>query len=154
MQFEAVKREARWDAEFYGANFAAIRDALLARGAVPLARFVREANRGVGPAYDPSGSVRVINSVNVRDLEVSEDRQSRVTSSDLTANPQAVVRTGDLMVTSTGIGTLGRVFCNLTDEVYFADGHITVVRLNNPALAPYRRYFQQKQTGCGRTMSF
>lgn len=147
MQFEAVKREARWDAEFYGANFAAIRDALLARGAVPLAQFVREANRGVGPAYDPDGSVRVINSVNVRDLEVSEDRQSRVTSTDLAGNPQAAVRTGDLMVTSTGIGTLGRVFCNLSDEVYFADGHITVVKLRNPALAPYLCAFLQSSLG-------
>ena len=145
--FEDVKHEARWDAEFYGPNFAAIRNALLARGAVPLRQFVREANRGIGPAYDPTGSVRVINSVNVRDLEVSDDRESRVTSGDLSANPQASVRTGDLMVTSTGIGTLGRVFCNLSDEVYFADGHVTVLRLRNPEQGPYLSAFLQSSLG-------
>jgi type I restriction enzyme, S subunit len=147
IDFGDISGEARWDPEYYGKNYATIRDRLTSCGALPLSAFVLEANRGIGPRYDEAGSVRVINSVNVRDLELSEERQSRVTAGDLSATPAAAVYPGDLMVTSTGIGTLGRVFCNLSEETYFADGHITVLRLKDKRAGAYLCAFLQSAIG-------
>jgi hypothetical protein len=144
---DTINRDARWDAEFYGPDFGAIANALLAHGAVPLRQFVKQANRGLLPLYAASGAVRVINSVNVRDLEISQDRQSLVDHSYLANNPVAAVQPGDLMVTSTGIGTMGRIFCNLSEDTYFADGHITILRLYDPKIAPYLCAFLQSSVG-------
>lgn len=138
---------ARWDPEFFDARYRAVSDALIRCGAQPLRTFVSNANRGTGPIYDPSGTVRVINSVNVRELELSNERQSRVTSSVLAASPSAAAKPGDLVVTSTGIGTLGRTFCIQGRDTLFADGHITILKLKNPAEGPFLSAFLQSPLG-------
>jgi type I restriction enzyme, S subunit len=142
-----LAQDERWDAEFYDGKYQNVRDVLLKHDAVPLGTFVESAGRGVGPSYDPSGTVRVINSVNVRQLELSATRQSLVSSSHLAENPNARVEKGNIVITSTGIGTMGRAFCNLTSETFFADGHITVVRLIDQNLAPYLCAFLQSPIG-------
>jgi len=146
-KFSAVEFEGRWDPEFYDKRYGIIKDALLATGAEPLSAFVAQANRGTGPRYDASGSVRVINSVNVRSLELSDERQSYVSAAELRANPTAAVHPGDLVVTSTGIGTLGRTFCSVSKETFFADGHITVVRLKDKRMGAYLSAFLQSPLG-------
>jgi hypothetical protein len=147
LDFRWLENNSRWDSEFYHTNYQDLIEALRSKGGVPLRSFASEACRGVGPNYDPGGSIRVINSVNVRDLEISDERESWVTRHELDANPNAAVDHGNLIITSTGIGTLGRTFCNLTNETFLADGHITIVRLKDASLAPYITAFLQSPLG-------
>ena len=117
----------RWDAEFFGGTPKRMLAALERIGALPLSSFITNAQRGQAPAYDISGTVPVIRTVNVRDLGFSDARQEYVTETFLRSASKGGVEQYDILVTSTGVGTLGRVFCNLSNKKLFADGHITVL---------------------------
>lgn len=124
---EDIGRAARWDAEFFGQ---AAKD-LIARlnevGAQPLGQFIANAQRGSAPEYESAGTVPVVRTVNVREVEFSDARQEYVSRQFFDDAPKGKIGQNDIAVTSTGVGTLGRAFCNLSTQEYFADGHITVL---------------------------
>lgn len=83
-------------------------------------------NRGIAPKYDEDGASLVINQKCIRSQRLSLDparRQSKSVSTD------KVVCAGDVLVNSTGVGTLGRVA-----QVFdvppgtTVDTHVTIVR--------------------------
>lgn len=128
VKLSQLTREARFDAEFYQPLYVA-REASVARlSHEPLGKLAGIIRRGVQPQYEEDGTVPVIRTVNVRELALSSTRQQHVTEAFSTANPRAHVRKGDIVVTSTGIGTLGRVAYVDADTRYFADGHIAYLR--------------------------
>jgi len=96
--------------------------------AQPLSTYVTSAQRGVAPEYDANGTVPVVRTVNVRELKFSDTRQEYVPFEFFNKTEKGIIDKYDIVITSTGLGTLGRVFCNLTDKSYFADGHITVLK--------------------------
>jgi type I restriction enzyme S subunit len=87
-------------------------------------------NRGVSPHYLESGGICVLNQRCVRDHRVNFEFARR---HDVKAKPVAeerLLRTGDVLVNSTGTGTLGRV-AQLRDdppEPTTVDSHVTIVR--------------------------
>ncbi len=105
------------------------------QGKVPKGWKVRELgelttylNRGISPTYAEDRGVLVLNQKCVRDGRVE-------TSIGRRHNPSArpvqdrLLRVGDVLVNSTGIGTLGRVGqLLLVDEDTIVDSHVTVVR--------------------------
>lgn len=128
VQFAEVCGAERWDAEYYGATPKSLIDALSKLDAQPLSNFISTAQRGLAPEYAPNGKVPVVRTVNVRDLEFSDARQEYVTDEFFGSASKGAIGQFDIVATSTGVGTLGRVFCNLADTAYFADGHITVLK--------------------------
>ena len=87
-------------------------------------------NRGVSPAYVDNGGIAVLNQKCVRDHQVNLDLGRR---HDLTAKkvaPDRLLRAGDVLVNSTGTGTLGRVAQLREDplEPTTTDSHVTIVR--------------------------
>lgn len=83
-------------------------------------------NRGLAPKYDENADCRVINQKCIRDQHLSMEparRQSKAVP------PEKLIRFGDVLINSTGVGTLGRVA-----QVYetfgkvTADSHVTIVR--------------------------
>jgi type I restriction enzyme S subunit len=83
-------------------------------------------NRGITPKYEETGESLVINQKCVRDQRLSlvpARRQSK------TIPPDKQIRFGDLLINSTGVGTLGRVA-----QVYrvldncTVDSHVTIAR--------------------------
>ena len=129
IQSEELSKSQRWDAEFYQPHLLALAERLKYADAVRLANFVTHAQRGQAPAYDDIGTIPVIRTVNVRDIEISDERLEHVTKAYFDENTKGQVVGGDLIVTSTGMGTLGRTFYNLFDRRYFADGHIAILQL-------------------------
>lgn len=125
--FSEVSSGKRWDSEFYSPNVTGLVSSLEKAKSKPLGHFIESARRGQAPDYDSEGTVPVLRSVNIRDLEFSDTRQEFVSQGFLEDTPNGVVRKLDFTVTSTGVGTLGRVFCNLNDSIFFADGHITIL---------------------------
>lgn len=83
-------------------------------------------NRGIPPKYDPASSTLVIGQRCIRDgkLDLGPARnQSKAAPVDKT------VRTGDVLINSTGIGTLGRIA--QAESVPFGltvDSHVTIAR--------------------------
>jgi type I restriction enzyme, S subunit len=85
-------------------------------------------NRGISPKYLDSGGIRVLNQKCVRDFAVDvakarrhDDAQKSVAGREL--------EVGDILVNSTGVGTLGRVAQILAlAETTIVDSHVTVVR--------------------------
>jgi len=83
-------------------------------------------NRGIAPQYDEGGESVVINQKCVRDQRVNLDparRQSKAIPSD------KKVLFGDVLINSTGVGTLGRV-AQVYEELEncTVDTHVTIAR--------------------------
>ncbi|WP_082898201.1 restriction endonuclease subunit S [Sphingomonas sanguinis] len=110
-------------------------------------------NRGIAPKYDENGASLIINQKCVRSRRLSlapARRQSKPVSAD------KVVRSGDVLINSTGVGTLGRVA-----QVFdvppgtTVDSHVTIVRPKpdvNPvwfglALLDKQSYFEDAGVG-------
>ena len=88
--------------------------------------------RGISPTYDEQSEHRVINQKCIRDsrLTMAEARfHSTVIPED------KLLRNGDILINSTGVGTLGRaaVFDSNLEGVT-CDSHITILRPKNVAL--------------------
>lgn len=91
--------------------------------------------RGVAPkyAYDDESAPLVLNQKCVRDGWVTLAQARRMV--DRTVAPAKRVSDGDILVNSTGVGTLGRVARWHRGSI-FADGHVSVVKANRSATGP------------------
>jgi type I restriction enzyme S subunit len=117
-------------------------------------------NRGISPAYLEVGGIAVLNQKCIRDHAVNfgVGRRHDVTAKKVTA--ERLVRAGDVLVNSTGTGTLGRVAQLREDppEPTTVDSHVTIVRptpgLFHPdffgyALIAIEEQIQEGGEGCG-----
>jgi type I restriction enzyme S subunit len=89
-----------------------------------------ELRRGISPSYLESGGVRVLNQKCIRNREVNFAPARRHDHSKRQIDDRAIVA-GDILVNSTGVGTLGRT-AQLwrVDELTVVDSHVTIVRPN------------------------
>jgi type I restriction enzyme S subunit len=127
---------------------------------IPLAEVCQFINRGMSPAYLEAGGVAVLNQKCVRDHAVNFDLGRRHDAAAKKVTPERFVRAGDVLVNSTGTGTLGRV-AQLRDdppEPTTVDSHVTIVRptpgLFHPeffgyALVAIEEQIQEGGEGCG-----
>ena len=86
--------------------------------------------RGVGPTYLETGGIAVLNQKCVRDHEVNFELGRRHDGSVRKVNSERFIQFGDVLVNSTGTGTLGRVAQLRRDpiEPTTVDTHVTIVR--------------------------
>ncbi|MBB2485039.1 restriction endonuclease subunit S [Mitsuaria sp. WAJ17] len=87
-------------------------------------------NRGISPKYIEEGGVLVLNQKCIRDFAIDSAKARRHDPSQRRIDGREL-RTGDVLVNSTGVGTLGRV-AQVVDleETTIVDSHVTVVRPN------------------------
>ena len=87
-------------------------------------------NRGISPAYLEEGGVCVLNQKCVRDHEVSYEPSRRHDSKAKKVAEERFIQLGDVLVNSTGTGTLGRVaqVRNEPEEATTVDSHVSIVR--------------------------
>jgi type I restriction enzyme S subunit len=136
----AIYRE--WFVHFRYPGHAAATFPDLADGQVPdgweikcIAELSAVVNRGIAPKYAADGAWIVLNQKCIRDERVSlgpARRQERQV-------PEAKrVRRGDVLINSTGVGTLGRValYRGESDHVT-VDSHVTIARPANALLNPW-----------------
>jgi type I restriction enzyme S subunit len=86
--------------------------------------------RGGAPKYTDEGGVCVLNQKCVRDHNINYDLARRHNSEIKKVRPDRFVRLGDVLVNSTGVGTLGRVAQVRSEpaELTTVDTHVTIVR--------------------------
>ncbi|MBU0588534.1 MAG: restriction endonuclease subunit S [Gammaproteobacteria bacterium] len=93
-------------------------------------------SRGISPKYVEEGGVCVLNQKCIRDGKVST-ASARRHDPALRSIAGRELAVGDILVNSTGTGTLGRVAQVMAlDEPTIVDSHVTVVRANSLACAP------------------
>ncbi|HEY0342410.1 MAG TPA: restriction endonuclease subunit S, partial [Steroidobacteraceae bacterium] len=95
---------------------------------VPLEELVTYLNRGLSPRYLAKGGVLVLNQKCVRDgrVDVSKGRRHDPARRKVDSR---LLQAGDILINSTGTGTLGRIGQMLTvGEPTVTDSHVTTVR--------------------------
>lgn len=114
-------------------------------------------NRGISPKYLETGGVQVLNQKCVRDFAVDQAKARRHDTSQRSIAGREL-HVGDVLVNSTGVGTLGRVAQVLAlNETTIVDSHVTVVRAgrrltwNYLGLALMRRQSEIEGLGEGST---
>lgn len=94
-------------------------------------------NRGLSPRYVEEGGVLVVNQKCIRDFSVDYTKARRHDPLQRKIDGRSLV-IGDVLVNSTGVGTLGRVAQVITlPEATIVDSHVTVVRAGAELSWPY-----------------
>lgn len=94
-------------------------------------------SRGITPAYVDAGGVAVINQKCIRNGNVDLSQARKTDPNKKRIQPDKFLREFDILVNSTGVGTLGRVgqiFGDLGEIT--ADSHITIVRPDTNKVDP------------------
>lgn len=96
----------------------------------PLSELCSYLNRGIGPSYLETGGVLVLNQKCIRDHRVNHDLGRRHNDQKKSTQGRLLERL-DVLVNSTGVGTLGRVAQVFQlSEPTIVDSHVTIVRAN------------------------
>ena len=87
-------------------------------------------NRGISPRYLERGGICVINQKCIRDHRVSYEPSRRHDARAKKVGSERLIQAGDVLVNSTGTGTLGRVaqLREAPPEPTTVDSHVTIVR--------------------------
>lgn len=100
-------------------------------------RVVTYLRRGEQPEYTEDGPVRVLKTIDLKNGYITYDKALRVSQEFFDAMPHAQVRKGDILLASTGHGSMGKVDIYDLDELAVADSHLTILRVG----AEYDSYF-------------
>ena len=86
-------------------------------------------NRGVSPKYLEKNGVIVLNQKCIRDHKISFEQSRFHDGVAKKVSPEKMVKLGDVLINSTGTGTLGRV-AQVREELdnVTVDSHVTIVR--------------------------
>ena len=85
-------------------------------------------SRGISPKYIENGGIAVINQKCIRDFSVDLSKARRHDTEQRKTDGRELCR-GDILVNSTGVGTLGRVAQILSlEQPAIVDSHVTVMR--------------------------
>lgn len=119
----------RFDAEYFRKDYKSNLELLETTGeTITLGKLFKYINRGTQPLYNKKGTLKALRSVNVGFMNFNETRQEYVTEDFFTINTRGKVQKDDILITSTGVGTLGRTSIWFKNEKAFCDGHITILR--------------------------
>lgn len=90
-----------------------------------------ELRRGISPKYIEEGGVQVINQKCIRNHEISYELTRRH-NQEIRSISGRELKLGDVLVNSTGVGTLGRIAqVTSLSETTVVDSHVTVVRASD-----------------------
>lgn len=103
-------------------------------------------NRGISPKYIGEGGVLVLNQKCIRDFSLDPSKGRRHDPNQRNVSGREL-QPGDVLVNSTGVGTLGRVAQVLwLDEPTIVDSHVTVARAGSKLNSAYLgQWFVAKQ---------
>jgi len=103
-------------------------------------------SRGISPKYLEDGGVLVLNQKCIRDFSVDYSKGRRHDSSQRKIEGRQIA-TGDVLVNSTGVGTLGRVaqILSLPESAVIVDSHVTIIRPGPNLSWPYLGQFMMRK---------
>ena len=127
--FSELNLAGRVDAEFSHPFCHRLRQQISRGGGLPISGFCAKPNRGVQPEVDPAGRIIALDSKSIRPLGV-EPSGDLVTEQfyNTPGNAKARVKKGDVLLNSTGRGTLGRASFYQLDAAAVCDNHVAILR--------------------------
>lgn len=135
MQYSIIKlseikqnSDCRLDAEYYKLDYQKFREYTKKNNFQKLESYVNYIKRGRQPLYLENGNIPILRSVNIKEKEITHNRQEFTSYDFFNIKKQGQCLFKDILLTSTGIGTLGRCSINLNNNYYFIDSHITILR--------------------------
>lgn len=152
-----LDRMSRVDAEHFQPKNRRLRMQLTKQGAIRVGDFCPLPNRGVQPLFVPDGDVFVLASKAIRPQGVTpvEDARTSMVFRDDAANEKARVGKGDVLLNSTGVGTLGRASFYLEDAPAIADNHVAIIRPDETICLPlYLSLFLNSPAGIAQSEMF
>jgi type I restriction enzyme, S subunit len=86
--------------------------------------------RGIAPKYIENGGIQVINQKCIRHHKIDLSLARRHNIDEKSVNKEKFIQLGDVLVNSTGVGTLGRVaqVRDVIKDKITVDTHVTIVR--------------------------
>lgn len=150
-----LDRMSRVDAEHFQPKFRRLREHLLKQGAAQLGAVCASVAKGTQPSvYVDDGEVVVVKSKNVFSQGVDFDNCERTTM-DAYADIPARLASGDLVINSTGFGTLGRAaFIPPRNEKIVASVDLVILRLQQEVLPEYAALFLSSPAGLAQSEMF
>jgi type I restriction enzyme, S subunit len=104
--------------------------------------------RGRQPRYVPDGDILVINSKHVGHQLINVDEAERTDATFWKANAPARVQPGDVVLNSTGLGSIGRANCVFHSDKTVVDNHVTIIRVDPEEVdPPYLAVFLNSRLG-------
>ena len=92
--------------------------------------------RGLQPRYVEGGNVLVINSRYVSKRLIDTEHAERTDEAFWHESARAQARKYDVIMNSTGWGTIGRTNCVLHDQKTVVDNHVAIIRVKEGACNP------------------
>ena len=102
--------------------------------------------RGEQPQYSDFG-VMVIKTVDLKNRFIDYENTLRVSEDVYESKPQAHIQKNDVLVSSTGYVSVGKINVFDLDEPAFVDGHIAIIRLNQDYDPYFVTYFLRSPLG-------
>lgn len=120
---------------------------------VKLKQLLKEpVRRGVQPEYDESGEIQVVKTANLRNGYIDLSEAEYVNNEFFKIKrKKAGIKQLDILIASTGTGSIGKVDIWENGEEALADGHISIVRINQDKVNPYYlTYYLRSIFGCSQ----
>ena len=136
--FKKTKEANRLDAEHFQPKFEWLLQHLASTGKSELLGnlVVQPIRRGLQPTYMEGGEVIVVNSKYVGKQFVNIEQAERTDLEFWQGSIRAQARKYDVIINSTGWGTIGRANCILHDEKTVVDNHVTIIRSDKQRCNP------------------
>jgi restriction endonuclease S subunit len=143
----------RLDAEHFQPKFDELLERIASDGlALPLAELASVIRRGKQPRYVDDGEILVINSRHVGHQLINVDEAERTDREFWDDNPTARIKVGDVILNSTGLGSIGRANCVLHSAKSVVDNHVTIIRVDPKVIDPaYLAVFLNSRLGMMQT---
>ncbi|GAB1722877.1 MAG: hypothetical protein GDA65_19435 [Nitrospira sp. CR1.1] len=155
--FKEVLNAVRADAEFFEPRHKRLSHQLQKAGALRISQFCEKPSRGVQPLLVENGEIAVVDSKAVRPLGVQPAPSERTTRAFYAepTNAKGRVRSGDVLLNSTGRGTLGRAAPYQSTLPALCDNHLTILR-SDPDLCHYKylALFLNSPAGLAQSLQF
>jgi len=106
-------------------------------------------HRGVQPIYDNQGDIQVIKTANLRNDVLDLSNCQKVNREFYEKKKEvAGIKKGDVLVASTGVGSIGKVDLYDQEEDAMVDGHVSIIRLDIKKIHPlYVTYYLRSILG-------
>ncbi len=102
--------------------------------------------RGEQPEYSDSG-VMVIKTIDLKNRYIDYENTLRVSEDFFESKPKAHIQKDDILISSTGYVSVGKIDFYDLEEPAYADGHISIVRVNEEYDPYFVTYFLRSALG-------
>lgn len=97
-------------------------------------------SRGITPKYTENieNACIILNQRCIRDYQINNDNARMHDLSKRKISTDKILKTFDVLVNSTGVGTLGRVaqYLSTKNQMISVDSHVTIIRPNTHKIDP------------------